>query len=374
MMGRDRWLLAAVCVLTALGFFLQIRIAEAVPKAGFFLPYVLGAACGIAAMFFFTDDRANVLLRGRWIALGAATAFMAALLVFGRRYRGGLYLPGRINPSELVKLCMVVFAAGTLSDGRITLRRLLELGAGYGVVAVTVALAGDFGLLAQLAVTGAAVLFAASWFWGCAAFVTIAGGVAFMFARPTGHLATRLAVWRDPLADAAGAGWQTLQGLTAVVSGGWWGVGAKLGDVRNVPIVASDFVYTALAEEWGLVGCVALLALYGVIFVRGLMAADRLSHAENVGGALLAAGLVASLAVQVLLNIGGVLNAVPMTGIPLPLLSLGGSSLMVTLVSLGILLGLSRVAGAEDIVGQRVTRNKRQGDMSANARRGQSGR
>ena len=374
MMGRDRWMLAAVCVLTALGFFLQIRIAEAVPRAGFFIPYALGAVCGIAAMFAFSGERAGVLLRGRWIALGAATALMAALLVFGRRYRGGLYLPGRINPSELVKLCMVVFAAGTLSDGRVTMRRLLELGAGYGVVAVTVALAGDFGLLAQLAVTGAAVLFATSWFWGCAAFVTIAGGVSFMFARPTGHLATRLAVWRDPLADAAGAGWQTLQGLTAVVSGGWWGVGAKLGDVRNVPIVASDFVYTALAEEWGLVGCVALLALYGMIFVRGLMASDRLSHAENVGGALLAAGLVASLAVQVLLNIGGVLNAVPMTGIPLPLLSLGGSSLMVTLVSLGILLGLSRVAGAEDIVGQRVTRNKRQGDMSANARRGQSGR
>lgn len=374
MMRRDRWMMAAVCALTALGFFLQIRIAEAVPKTGFFLPYILGAVCGIAAMFFFTDERADVLLRARWVALGVALSLMAALLVFGRRYRGGLYLPGRINPSELVKLCMVVFAAGTLSDGRVTLRRLLELGTGYGAVALAVALAKDFGLLAQLAVTGAAVLFAASWFWGCTAFASIAGGVAFMFARPTGHLATRLAVWRDPLADAAGAGWQTLQGLTAVVSGGWWGVGAKLGDVRNVPIVASDFVYTALAEEWGLVGCVALLALYGMIFVRGLMASDRLSHAENVGGALLAAGLVASLAVQVLLNIGGVLNAVPMTGIPLPLLSLGGSSLMVTLVSLGILLGLSRVAGAEDIVGQRVTRNKRQGDMSANARRGQSGR
>ena len=342
MMGRDRWLLAAVCVLTALGFFLQIRIAEAVPKAGFFLPYVLGLVCGIAAMFFFTDEQAVVLLRGRWIALGVALALMAALLVFGRRYRGGLYLPGRINPSELVKLCMVVFAAGTLPDGRVTMRPLLELGAGYGVVAVAVALAGDFGLLAQLAVTGAAVLFAASWFWGCAAFVTIAGGVAVMFARSTGHLATRLAVWRDPLADAAGAGWQTLQGLTAVVSGGWWGVGAKLGDVRNVPIVASDFVYTALAEEWGLVGCAAVLALYGVVMVRGLMASARLSRTENAGGALLAAGLVASLAVQVLLNVGGVLNAVPMTGIPLPLLSLGGSSLMVTLVSLGILIGLSR--------------------------------
>ena len=89
-------------------------------------------------------------------------------------------------------------------------------------------------------------------------------------------------------------------------------------------------------------GCAAVLALYGVVFVRGLMASDRLARADNAGGALLAAGIVASLAVQVLLNVGGVLNAVPMTGIPLPLISLGGSSLVVTLASLGILLGLSR--------------------------------
>jgi len=349
MKGRDVWLFAAVCALAALGFFLQIRIAETVPGVGFFLPYALGSVCGIAAMFVFSGERTDVLLRARWIALGVALALLAALLVFGRRYRGGLYLPGRLNPSELVKLCMVVFAAGTLADGRVTPRRLAELGAGYGAVALAVAAAKDFGLLAQLAATGTAVLFAASWPWGCAAFAGLACGVAFMFMRPTGHLATRLAVWRDPLADASGAGWQTLQGLTAVVSGGWWGVGTKLGDVRNVPIVASDFVYTALAEEWGLVGCAAVLALYGVVFVRGLMASARLARAENAGGALLAAGLVASLAVQVLLNIGGVLNAVPMTGIPLPLLSLGGSSLVVTLVSLGLLLALSHVSDEEEM-------------------------
>lgn len=354
MRGRDRWMLAAVGILAALGFFLQIRIAEVVPGAGFFLPYMLGVSCGIAAMFAFSGERTELVVRGRWIAFGVALALMAALLVFGRRYRGGLYLPGRINPSELVKLCMVVFAAGTLSDGCVTLRRLLELGAGYGAVALAVAAAGDFGLLAQIAVAGAAILFAASWFWGIAAFTVLAGGAALMFARPTGHLATRLAVWRDPLADASGAGWQTLQGLTAVVSGGWWGVGAKLGDVRNVPIVASDFVYTALAEDWGVIGCMAVLALYGVIFVRGLMASDRLARGGNTCGALLAAGLVASLAVQVLLNVGGVLNAVPMTGIPLPLLSLGGSSLMVSFVSLGLLIGLSRTV--EDVEPPHVTR------------------
>ena len=377
MKGRDIWLFAAVCVLASLGFFLQIRIAEAVPGVGFFLPYVLGVACGIAAMFAFSGERTDVLLRARWIALGVALALLAALLAFGRRYRGGLYLPGRINPSELVKLCMVVFAAGTLAEGRVTFRRLLELGAGYGAVALAVAVAKDFGLLAQLAMTGTVVLFAASWFWGCAAFTVLAGGVAFMFVRPTGHLATRLAVWRDPLADASGAGWQTLQGLTAVVSGGWRGVGAKLGDVGNVPIVASDFVYTALAEEWGLVGCAAVLALYGVVFVRGLMASARLARAESADGALLATGLVASLAVQVLLNIGGVLNVVPMTGIPLPLLSLGGSSLVVTLISLGLLLALSRTAAEDPRPRGRAVAPQpphAKADQGAKARRGQSGR
>ena len=365
MRGRDGWLLAAACTLAALGFFLQIRIAETVPGTGFFLPYAIGLVCGIAVTFIFSGERAGVLLRGRWIALGVALALLAALLAFGRRYRGGLFLPGRINPSELVKLCMVVFAAGTLAEGRVTARRLLELGAGYGAVALAVAVVGDFGLLAQVAVTGAVVLFAASWFWGIAAFTALAGGAAIMFARPSGHLATRLAVWRDPLADASGTGWQTLQGLTAVVSGGWWGVGAKLGDVGNVPIVASDFVYTALAEEWGLLGCAGVFALYGVVIVRGLMASDRLARTGNAGGALLAAGLVASLAVQVLLNVGGVLNVVPMTGIPLPLLSLGGSSLVVTLVSLGLLLGLS--LHVEEV-------KKPRASQGAKARRGQSGR
>lgn len=385
MKGRDIWLLTAVCVLAALGFFLQIRIAETVPGAGFFLPYALGLVCGIAVMFAFSGERTGVLLRGRWVALGVALVLLAALLAFGRRYRGGLFLPGRINPSELVKLCMVVFAAGTLAEGRVTARRLLELGAGYGAVALAVAAAGDFGLLAQVAVAGAMVLFAASWFWGVSAFTVLAGGTVFMFARPTGHLATRLAVWRDPLADASGAGWQTLQGLTAVVSGGWWGVGAKLGDVRNVPIVASDFVYTALAEEWGLIGCAGVLVLYGVVVVRGLMISDRLSRTGNAGGALLAAGLVASLAVQVLLNVGGVLNVVPMTGIPLPLLSLGGSSLVVTLVSLGLLLGLSHATDKDDQPSGRARTPaaplrasravaSRPPPHGAKARRGQSGR
>ena len=334
-------MLAAVCALAGIGLFMQLRLSGTVPGVGFFAPYALGTVCGIGAVFVFSGEREELIVKCRWMALGAAVAMLAALLVFGRRYRGGLYLPGRLNPSELVKLCMVAFAAGTLSGERLTLRRLVELGVGYGVVALAVAAAGDFGLIAQLAATGAAVLFAMSWLWGIAAFACIAGGAAFMFASASGHLATRLAVWRDPLADATGAGWQTLQGLTAVVSGGWFGVGSRLGDVESVPIVASDFVYTALAEESGFVVCAVVLALYGIVVVRGLAASSRLMRGGRAGDALLAAGITASIAVQALMNIGGVLNAVPMTGIPLPLISLGGSSLTVTLVSLGVLLGLA---------------------------------
>ena len=335
----DGWILAATCALAAAGLLLQLRLAGGVPGTGFFAPYALGMACGLGAMLAFSGERGALLMKCRWIALGAALAMLAALLLFGRRYRGGLYLPGRLNPSELVKLCMVVFAAGTFPDGRVTLRRLAELGGGGGCVALAVAAAGDFGLLAQLAATCAAMLFAVSWFWGTAAFACIAGGASLMFAGAGGHLATRLAVWRDPLADATGAGWQTLQGLTAVVSGGWTGVGGGLGDVENVPIVASDFVYTALAEERGLAACAFVLALYGVIVVRGLAAAARLQRGGRQGEALVATGISAGIAVQTLLNVGGVLNAVPMTGIPLPLVSLGGSSLVVTLVSLGLLAG-----------------------------------
>ena len=343
MMRRDGWLLCAVVALALFGLRVQLRMSTAVPGASFFLPIIIGGVCGLAAMLLCTGERVGVLLRGKWIAFGLAAALMAALIVFGRRYRGGLYLPGRLNPSELVKLCMVVFCAASLStrkDGVFgDLRDLAFFAGALGLLAVEIAVAGDFGLLAQIALTVAAMLFAASWLWGTAAFGIIAGGVWFALAHPMGHLATRIAVWRDPLADATGAGWQTLQGVAAVVHGGVSGTGLGLGGVQAIPIVSSDFVYAALAEELGLLGCLAVLTAYAVVFARGLLAAGRQT---DRGAALLATGIVASVSVQVLLNVAGVLNALPMTGITLPLVSHGGSSLVVTLILLGMLLGLTR--------------------------------
>ena len=337
-MRRDWWICAAVLILAVFGVLLQVRLAGSVPALQGLAPLLAGLLGGVAAAVACGGGRAERFLtgKGKWIAFGVAVALMVALLVFGRRYRGGLYLPGRINPSELVKLCLAAFLAGWMRSSGRTVKGLFLCGGLFLMVAA----AGDLGLLAQLAITVAALLWAASWFWGGAAFLALAGGMIFVAAYPSGHLATRFAVWRDPFGDLTGAGWQTLQGLTAILSGGMTGTGFGLGEVQAVPIVASDFVYAAVAEELGLAGCATVLALWTFVFARGICAAVRRA-ADAPAEALLATGIVASLAVQLVLNVAGVLNVLPMTGITLPLISLGGSSQATVLIMCGVLAGMS---------------------------------
>lgn len=364
------WIMAAaLAALTGWGVAVQVRLAGSVPELSGLAPLMLGTFLGLAAIFVCAQGRAGRFLAGKgpWIAWGVAVALLVALLLMGRRYRGGLYLPGRINPSELVKVCLVAFAAGILGRGE---RRTFADGrafgvfvAGTGTILLLVAAAGDFGLVAQLAVTLAVLLWAVSWGWGLLALGTVAAGAFLVCQFPLGHLATRVNVWRDPLQDPTGTGWQTLQGLTALVTGGWRGVGFGQGNLDSLPIASSDFVYAAVGEDLGWWGCAFLLVLWGAVCVRGLWAALGREEAKDRGGALLAVGVTASLAIQVLLNVGGVINAVPMTGITLPLISHGGSSLVVTLLLGGILLGLSRradTAGMPSGRGMRPARPSRQ--------------
>ncbi len=327
----------AILALAFFGILFQARLAEMVPA---FTPLVLGLAGGIAAAVAVARGRTEAVLRGRgavwfgWCAMG----LLVLLLVVGRRYRGGVYLPGRINPSEFVKLGLVAFAAGRLAvaEGRPTWRFSL----GVGALLALAAAVGDFGLAAQLALTVATMLFAVSWVWGTLAWGGIVFGACTAAVFPMGHLATRFAVWRDPLADATGAGWQTLQSLAAVMRGGATGVGFGLGHADQVPIVMSDFIYAALAEDFGLFGCAVVLGVWGFVLLRALKTARRAAERGQSASALLATGIVASLAVQIVLNIAGVLNALPMTGITLPLISHGGMSLIATLVMGGVLVGL----------------------------------
>lgn len=121
-------------------------------------------------------------------------------------------------------------------------------------------------------------------------------------------------------------------------SGGWWGSGLGTGAPETVPIVTSDFIYAAFAEEVGFVGCVLLLLIYATFYSRGFRAAGA---TRTPFERLLCVGLTASLAMQTLLNVAGVTKALPMTGITLPFISHGGSSLITCLLIAGLICGLS---------------------------------
>ena len=341
-----RFFSAVIVLMLALsGFFYQVRLAGELPNAREMLPLACGLVFFVAFSMLFAGGRIRVLFARPWMFYALSVLLLAALVVFGRRYRGGIYLPGRINPSELVKLFFVLFAAGFLArthelHGRLAVRSMAVLAAAFGGLALGIAVLRDFGLIAQLCLTLTAMLFAASWGWGLASFAVVAMAAVTAAMHPVGHLAVRFGVWRDPFSDMTGAGWQTLQGLTALVSGGWWGKGMGMGEVHAVPIVSSDFVYAALAEEVGFAGCLMLLVLWGVFFVMSLhphVWGQSPALRGQSPASLLAVGLVASLAIQLSLNVAGVLNALPMTGITLPLLSHGGSSIVAVLMMCGLL-------------------------------------
>ena len=156
------------------------------------------------------------------------------------------------------------------------------------------------------------------------------------------HVKARFDIWLHPFADPTGAGWQILQGLSAMNAGGIWGAGIGAGAPQSVPIVSSDFVYAAVAEELGILLCAFVLMAYGSLFVRGWRTASRV---KSPFGSLLAVGLTSALCFQTLLNLGGVTKALPLTGIALPFLSQGGSSLATMLAMVGLLSALSAGSG-----------------------------
>jgi rod shape determining protein RodA len=152
----------------------------------------------------------------------------------------------------------------------------------------------------------------------------------------------RLVIFTNPRLDPQGAGWNILQSVTAVGSGGFWGKGFLQGTqshYRFLPQQSTDFIFSILAEEWGFLGGLAVLALFLVILLRGtsIVWSAREDYATLVGS-----GILAMLFFHVLVNVGMAMGIMPVTGIPLPLLSYGGSSLWTALSGVGILINISR--------------------------------
>jgi cell division protein FtsW len=151
-------------------------------------------------------------------------------------------------------------------------------------------------------------------------------------------VALRVNIWIDPWTTADSDAYQVVQSLMAIASGGVFGAGVGQGQPQIVPVAHSDFAFAAVAEEWGLLGVLGVLVALGALVVRGMRIAVQ---AKGPFRSLLAAGLSLMIGVQSLLIMGGVLKLVPLTGVTLPFVSYGGSSLLTSFVIVGLLLVLS---------------------------------
>ena len=258
--------------------------------------------------------------------------------------------PVNWQPSELTKLVLVLYVADWLSQKGQRVRNLtmglIPFGIVMGVIAFLVMKEPDMGTTAVLMVIGVAMFFiAGAQMVQFLAGLVLIGGVFWVLMQVAAYRLERFATFLDPWSDPLGAGYHLTQSLIAIGSGGLFGLG--LGGGRSkfgwLPEQYTDTIFAVMGQEWGFVGALTVIGLYLLLVGRGMRVA---LHARDSYGTLLATGITVWLGAQALINIGSVSGAIPFTGVPLPFVSYGGTSLTVTLAAVGLLLNISRFAQA----------------------------
>ena len=353
----DRDLPLLILLLAGVGFIFQFRLGnlnltDYARVANF--SYPLGWLAFFVSWMLFRGGRHNRLSSWALPALVASVVILGFIVLTGQRFRGAVFVAGQVNPAEIVKLLLAIFMAGVITDFRKPLqqtvagipappvRSLMTIGALWAIPMALLAVQRDLGMIMLLNTVFLILVFMATGRWG---YLILGGGAATLVGyvgfHAFHHARVRLLAWSDPFSDPTGKGWQILQSLSAMFSGGLDGSGLGAGSPTVVPIAESDFIYAAMAEELGFIGCVLLVMAYVLLFYRGYRVADQIRQPFSQ---TLAAALITLIALQTLMNLGGVTKAIPLTGITLPLLSHGGSSLVTTLAMLGLLVAMSEPA------------------------------
>ena len=317
-------------------------------------PQLLYAALGLAAMWLASRVDYHLYHKLAWPVLGVSLVLLTVVL-FMPEYNGckrWLVIPGvgTLQPSEIAKFAVVLAFAHIISLNASRMGSfavgVLPFGLVLGAVAVLMLLEPHLSGTLLILGIGAVLMFvggtALKWFLlaGAGAVAAVGAAVAVL-PDLVPYAASRLASWLDPFADPLGDGHQTIQSLYAIGSGGATGLG--LGNSRQkhlfVPEPQNDFIFSIVCEELGFVGALAVVALFVLLLLRGMALAER---APDRFGGLLVVGFVVQVAMQAALNIAVVTNTIPNTGISLPFFSSGGTSLMMLLGEMGIVLSVSR--------------------------------
>ncbi len=316
----------------------------------YFIRQFIFAVTGVGLMFVTSHLSIKVMRRFSMLLLLASIALLIMVPFIGVAEGGGKRWISlgftTFQPSEIAKLAVVMSFAQMICAFKEKMRTFK-----YGVLPFALILAVISALLINephlsatiiILALGAIMMFAGGtrliWF-------ALGGGVtavgAYIAFTKMPHAIARIASWRDPFSDALGKGWQTVQSLYAIGSGGVLGLGLGQGRQKYLylPEEHNDFIFSVVCEELGFVGAILIMILFAMLIVRGYWLA---LHARDRYGALVITGLTSLLALQVFLNIAVVTNLIPCTGISLPFFSYGGMALWMQLVEMGIILSISR--------------------------------
>lgn len=358
--GIDLQFLAAVYILLAFGLLMVLSASSPIAYASsktnndsfyYFKKQLMWAILGSVGMFVTANYNYRKLKRWALPALAASALTLILVLIpgIGRKVndaRRWIYIgPINFQPSELAKIAMIIFFAFSLSQNYKNLNQFpvfIFYIFVIGAVAAIIMLEPHFSCTMLIVMTLMLMLYVAGakiTHFLILSVPAIVGIAALVIKAP--YRMARVVTFLDPFKDIQGKGWQIVQSLYAIGSGGLFGAG--LGQSRqkylNIPEPQNDFIFSILAEEFGLLGSILVMLMFIFLIERGVKIALK---APDLFGTLLATGIISMIAIQALVNIAVVTSSMPVTGMPLPFFSYGGTALAITMTEMGIVLNISK--------------------------------
>ena len=355
--GADPTLLPLAALLHGIGYVMITRLDDRL--AGLQTTWTFIAIAAYITVLFVVQ-RTTDLAHQTWtfFAIGAGLLLLPLVPGVGRSFGGARIWvsigPINFQPGEFAKICLALFFAGYLAERRELIAANtwkvgpLRLPEPRHLLPIALAWAFSVVVMVGLKDLGASLLFFALFvvmLWVATertSFLVIGtvlfAGAAYVAWRTFGNVQTRVAIWLDPWPQYEGRGYQIVQAMFALSNGGIDGTGLGLGSPNKIPEVKNDFIFAAIGEELGLVGATAVLIAFMLIIGAGLRIATR---AERPFEKILATGLTTIIGLQAFIIIGGVIRVVPLTGITLPFVSYGGSSLLANYILLALLMRIS---------------------------------
>ena len=312
---------------------------------------IFAVGLGFIAMFYmanFNYRKLKKITLPLYLISNALLIFVFAFGVVANGARRWIYLPviGSFQPSEIAKVSVILFISHMISNNKNILKRMSgHIFCAFFVFATVILIAlANLSTAIIVTLIGCGIIFIASPYTAIFLILALCGAgglVSYMAFFSKGFRGARFAAWLDPFSDPRGDGYQIIQSLYAVASGGMFGLG--LGQSRQklgfIPEAHNDIIFSIICEELGFFGATIILILFSVLIWRGIKIAI---NATDLFGTLIASGIIIMIASQVIINIAVVTNSIPNTGVPLPFISYGGTSVAIVMLLIGILLNISR--------------------------------